>query len=63
MLATVRNIGDIITLLRYITAFDPTTYNEADDAVVALKITTEKSGVTMATVCNYGCHPTSLGQC
>ena len=46
---------------RYITAFDPSAANEADDAVVALKITKVDGMTTMATVCNYGCHPTSLG--
>ena len=43
---------------------DPSTYGEADRTVAALRITVangERAGVTVATVCNYGCHPTSLG--
>eukprot|EP00035_Acanthoeca_spectabilis_P015679 m.314683 g.314683 ORF g.314683 m.314683 type:complete len:312 (-) comp16412_c0_seq3:1728-2663(-) len=43
---------------------DPTTYGKADTTVAALRvvpISGEDAGTTLATVCNYGCHPTSLG--
>lgn len=48
----------------YVTAFDPSTYGKADKTVVALRVVTAsgaRAGSTTATVCNYGCHPTSLG--
>jgi hypothetical protein len=48
----------------FVTAFDPTTYGQADKTVVALRIVAQGGqhpGGTMATVCNYGCHATSLG--
>ena len=47
----------------WVTALDPSTYGQADRALVALRVVAQSAepGVTLATVCNYGCHPTSLG--
>lgn len=48
----------------YVTAYNPQTHGEADKTVVALRVTAaggDRDGATVATLCNYGCHPTSLG--
>ena len=44
----------------YVTAFNPWTYGEADDTLIATRLL-DDSGAVLGTICNYGCHPTTMG--
>lgn len=44
----------------FITAYNPWTHGEADDTLIATRIQTD-DGKCLGTICNYGCHPTSMG--
>jgi hypothetical protein len=43
----------------YVTAFNPWTYGEADETLVATRLL-DDNGAILGTICNYGCHPTSM---
>jgi hypothetical protein len=43
----------------YVTAFNPWTYGEADETLVATRLL-DDDGAVLGTICNYGCHPTSM---
>ena len=43
----------------FVTAFNPWTYGEADETLVATRLLND-DGAVLGTICNYGCHPTSM---
>jgi hypothetical protein len=60
-LATNRNLLDPADPSRYLTGYNPANRHLVDDTLMVGRAVRRRDGVTIATLVNYACHPTTLG--